>query len=908
MKKKLLFFACLLLLGGVSSAWATVTARLSGMNKVGDYYYPIYTLSESASINSYTSSNGGAPAIITDGTTLTFSHRGTVTLSSGETITGKKYAGNEVGFHALPTGIKMKNASGSTNTMNGFSDVVYRKQNENGFINNDTDYFPGFTITGVKSNAFVYYAYDNSSYSGSPLGANFLNDGENLTFTINDDNIAVAILTYYHNSGAEAIAVSSATLETEVRNREANNTMTFTIYDRSKKYYYQTLTSYTVVPESLTEATATLTGFAETSGYYYPVYTITATHDEDGTVNPTLTDGEGFDVATNVLTYTERTASETNVTITYGGVNTTVEVPASVKYKKTNYDLGAEATYNASLSSNSSGIPGFSDSATRKLIGKANTAGEYINGMNFAASYYGYLVSVGYGMTNNDNKKTANITISDMTDCYAVLTHKEGANSDYPKWASKDEVAESPVADVEGTITLSIRNKNNGSNGWDIPYVYTDIDIYQPVLATIVGTYSLNESSFTASDGKYYRQYTINATKDDTTYDNFTVAWKSGTATVEGKTVTYTGTETATVTLTDNDGSGTTYDLELPASVAYLRTAYYDFSQQSTFPSVTEKNASITMGGGFNNTVTRYDVTNKTALTIRDIILGAASYNWILCDGKAIYSSNASTITYRNGQVGEVVVLSYKLGANPSVDFDTQDTKHYVTTVTSTGDVSFSTKSKDSGYEAYTALAAYTPVSIATQSVTVSSGINMGTLVAPYPLDFSDNEGIKAYTATSTGKSGSAVVFTRINKVPAYTPVLIYKDGGATSDISFVNAEETDTPDASNMLKAGTGAAVPTTSDEGATNYILSKSSTKEVYGFFYANNAVVPDTKAYLQVTGTASSRLSVIFDDQETTGIGRVEGTTTKDATIYNLNGQRVNAPAKGLYIVNGKKIIIK
>lgn len=192
--------------------------------------------------------------------------------------------------------------------------------------------------------------------------------------------------------------------------------------------------------------------------------------------------------------------------------------------------------------------------------------------------------------------------------------------------------------------------------------------------------------------------------------------------------------------------------------------------------------------------------------------------------------------------------------------------------------------------------------------VTVSSGINMGTLVAPYPLDFSDNEGIKAYTATSTGVNGSAVVFTRINKVPAYTPVLLYKDGGATSDISFVNAEETDTPDASNMLKAGTGAAVATTPAEGTTNYILSKSNTEEVYGFFYANNTVVPTTKAYLQVTGGASSRLSVIFDDQETTGIGRVEGTTTKDATIYNLNGQRVNAPAKGLYIVNGKKIIIK
>lgn len=59
----------MLALVGVKGAWATVTATLSGMNKVGDYYYPVYTLSESSTISSFTSSNGVAPAAITDGTT-----------------------------------------------------------------------------------------------------------------------------------------------------------------------------------------------------------------------------------------------------------------------------------------------------------------------------------------------------------------------------------------------------------------------------------------------------------------------------------------------------------------------------------------------------------------------------------------------------------------------------------------------------------------------------------------------------------------------------------------------------------------------------------------------------------------------------------------------------------------------
>ena len=30
--------------------------------------------------------------------------------------------------------------------------------------------------------------------------------------------------------------------------------------------------------------------------------------------------------------------------------------------------------------------------------------------------------------------------------------------------------------------------------------------------------------------------------------------------------------------------------------------------------------------------------------------------------------------------------------------------------------------------------------------------------------------------------------------------------------------------------------------------------------------------------------------------------------DNGVYNLNGQRVNQPTKGLYIVNGRKVVIK
>ena len=74
---------------------------------------------------------------------------------------------------------------------------------------------------------------------------------------------------------------------------------------------------------------------------------------------------------------------------------------------------------------------------------------------------------------------------------------------------------------------------------------------------------------------------------------------------------------------------------------------------------------------------------------------------------------------------------------------------------------------------------------------------------------------------------------------------------------------------------------------------------------------------KAYLPVSKTAlpdgfgsgsNARLTIVFEDETTTTI---QGVTTQKATdaIYNLNGLRVENPVKGgLYIVNGKKVVLK
>ena len=187
----------------------------------------------------------------------------------------------------------------------------------------------------------------------------------------------------------------------------------------------------------------------------------------------------------------------------------------------------------------------------------------------------------------------------------------------------------------------------------------------------------------------------------------------------------------------------------------------------------------------------------------------------------------------------------------------------------------------------------------AQESVTVSAA-GYATYVSSLPLDYTSTA-IKAYTAKA---NAGKVVLTQINKVPANTPVVLYKEGGATEDIPV--ATSTDTPAASDLV-AGTGAAVATDGGESTTNYILNVVNEK--IGFYLANGQTVAANRAYLHVPNTekgSESRMTIVFDDQAT-GIADLKAAAKGDA-IYNLNGQRIEKATKGIYIIGGKKMMKK
>lgn len=68
---------------------------------------------------------------------------------------------------------------------------------------------------------------------------------------------------------------------------------------------------------------------------------------------------------------------------------------------------------------------------------------------------------------------------------------------------------------------------------------------------------------------------------------------------------------------------------------------------------------------------------------------------------------------------------------------------------------------------------------------------------------------------------------------------------------------------------------------------------------------------RAYFHVDGGSVSAVKMNFDEGETTGIIEMEDVRSQKAdvnAVFDLQGRRVAQPTKGLYIVNGKKIVIK
>ena len=178
-------------------------------------------------------------------------------------------------------------------------------------------------------------------------------------------------------------------------------------------------------------------------------------------------------------------------------------------------------------------------------------------------------------------------------------------------------------------------------------------------------------------------------------------------------------------------------------------------------------------------------------------------------------------------------------------------------------------------------------------------------------LDFTDVIGLEAYVITAFNPTTATLTLSRVYQVPANTSLyLVGKDGDYEIPV-IASADAI----ATNLLHASSGTDVLSPTDGSNTNLIFGGTGANR--GFHPLSSAgVIGANKAYLRVLTAdynsipSGARLNLMFED-ETTGISATlndKGQMTNDKVVYNLAGQRVAQPTKGLYIVNGKKVIIK
>lgn len=160
----------------------------------------------------------------------------------------------------------------------------------------------------------------------------------------------------------------------------------------------------------------------------------------------------------------------------------------------------------------------------------------------------------------------------------------------------------------------------------------------------------------------------------------------------------------------------------------------------------------------------------------------------------------------------------------------------------------------------------------------------------------------KVYTA-KVNETKSAVVLTEVpaNSVIAKgTPVLVGAEAGS---YNFAASADEATTVADNDLKA----AAADTKGDGSTIYALVEQDGKAVFAPL-KEGVPVSVGHAYLELPTASATRFYSIQFGGETTGINEVNAAAKADGAYYTLQGVKTSKAAKGIYIHNGKKVVVK
>ena len=393
----------------------------------------------------------------------------------------------------------------------------------------------------------------------------------------------------------------------------------------------------------------------------------------------------------------------------------------------------------------------------------------------------------------------------------------------------------------------------------------------------------IKQTSFTEEEGYYYHTYTFTADQSDVLGKptaTITYSFDGGTVT-EGSSLVavYEGDLTVTVSAEGYEPSQTT-----------TRVYGGQFAKTYSFDAITEvtRKDGINWGSGGNVTTVNgagwsFAALDQVTYSLReDITLTNFSY------ARATTADTNQGFYARNGKG----TVNYSLHGAEEIQFTMLDGSNVYATAANTS------KSFDQ-YSNIRKIEIFTPAH-ATIEVTDAG---WATYYTPFALDFTKEDDyytpgeLTAYTAKLVdGK----VILTKVDNVPAGTGVVL-KAAEGTYYVPVAASSTTDKGD----LKGNNDQDTNVEDFDGWTFYILAMNGNEAQ--FRKVSGGSISAGKAYLKVGTGGAPALDVVFGDA--TGIEAVKkAETVADGAYYNLAGQRVAQPTKGLYIVNGKKVVIK
>ena len=154
-------------------------------------------------------------------------------------------------------------------------------------------------------------------------------------------------------------------------------------------------------------------------------------------------------------------------------------------------------------------------------------------------------------------------------------------------------------------------------------------------------------------------------------------------------------------------------------------------------------------------------------------------------------------------------------------------------------------------------------------------------------------KGVEAYVVTENNDKD--VILAQVTTLMACEPYILK---GAKGSYTLTVADQAGQP-ATNMLEI---------SDEKTGTGVFVLANKSKGVGFYRWVGGPLGAGRVYLPAVTSSNAIEYLGFSEEDTTGIHSIDNGQLTIDNVYDLSGRRVAQPSKGLYIINGKKVVLK